>query len=275
MNNIFPIIIYNDIMEYKDKIYNDNRNKSGIYRWTNKINGKSYIGSSINLRRRLSEYFNAERLRTNLLRSKSMISKSLLKYGFNNFNLEILEYCEEESLLRKREQYYIDLLKPKYNINKNTTSGFLGRKHTLETVEILRLKSTGRKHSIETKRNLGLQSGKLVLVTNIKNSLKIEYSSAFEAAKNLNVCVKTIHNYTNTKKILKDTFLIEKSTKIKKVHNSIPITIINTITGEIYNYSSIKEVANKFHVSDSVIRYYIKNNIKYQNIYRIKQTFLD
>jgi len=37
----------------------------------------------------------------------------------SNFKLEILEYCEADRLIiLEREQYYIDLLKPEYNILK-------------------------------------------------------------------------------------------------------------------------------------------------------------
>jgi len=46
-----------------------------------------------------------------------MIYKALLKYGYSKFSLEILEYCDPKDLT-KREQYYLDLLKPNYNILK-------------------------------------------------------------------------------------------------------------------------------------------------------------
>jgi group I intron endonuclease len=40
---------------------------------------------------------------------------SLLKYGYSEFSLEILEYCYPINLI-SREIYYIDNLKPDYNI---------------------------------------------------------------------------------------------------------------------------------------------------------------
>jgi group I intron endonuclease len=52
----------------------------------------------------------------------------LLKHGYNNFSLEIIEYCEPFSLL-ERENYYFMLLKPEYNISKVAGSPMLGRKH--------------------------------------------------------------------------------------------------------------------------------------------------
>lgn len=44
-----------------------------------------------------------------------MIYRALLKNGYSNFQLEILEYCEP-NLVLEREQYYLNLLNPDYNI---------------------------------------------------------------------------------------------------------------------------------------------------------------
>ena len=45
------------------------------------------------------------------------IYKSLLKHGYAEFSLEILEYCSVDVLI-KREQHYFDKCKPEYNILK-------------------------------------------------------------------------------------------------------------------------------------------------------------
>ena len=45
-----------------------------------------------------------------------------------NFKLEILEFCNKDEVL-SREQYYLDLLKPEYNILKKAGSN-LGFKHS-------------------------------------------------------------------------------------------------------------------------------------------------
>ena len=68
---------------------------------------------------------------------KKTSRRSLLKYGYSNFNLEILEYCEPSDVLL-REQQYIDLLKPEYNILKLAGSS-LGFKHNEKSLS-LRLK---------------------------------------------------------------------------------------------------------------------------------------
>jgi group I intron endonuclease len=60
-----------------------------------------------------------------------VIYKALLKYGYANFSLEILEYCEPSKCV-EREQYYLDLLKPEYNILPTAGSSF-GFRHSEES----------------------------------------------------------------------------------------------------------------------------------------------
>ena len=87
-----------------------------------------YIGQSKDLSKRFIKYFNLSYLRD---RNSLIISRALIKYGYSNFSLEILEYCDEAELLI-REQYYFDKLNPKYNILKVAGSS-LNYNHTKET----------------------------------------------------------------------------------------------------------------------------------------------
>lgn len=148
MNNdkiiIIPIISYPNAEKYKYIIYKQNNKKSGIYRWRNLITKECYVGSAINLKERLKKYFSSKCLKRVLLRNKSKISSSLLKYGYSNFSLEILEYCEDSSLL-KREQYYINNINPKYNILK-TAGSRLGYKLSYEARKAISFTSRKRKY---------------------------------------------------------------------------------------------------------------------------------
>lgn len=83
-----PVIIYDNADEDKLNILADNRNKAGIYRWINKINGNAYIGSSVNISVRMYTYYSLR----SLAKSNRPIDRALLKHGFSNFRLEILEY---------------------------------------------------------------------------------------------------------------------------------------------------------------------------------------
>jgi len=125
---VVPIKSYSNTDTQKLEIFQDNKGKSGIYRWVNNINGKCYVGSAVNITNRLYQYFSAKRLMTDNM----AINKAILKYGYSNFSFEILEYCSVEELL-KREQFYFDLLSPEYNILKIAGSS-LGYKHSLDNI---------------------------------------------------------------------------------------------------------------------------------------------
>lgn len=92
----------------KLKILKASKGKSGIYMWTNKLNGKKYIGSSVNLRRRPMEYYNTNRL---LIGTSMPINIALLKHGYSNFTLHILEFCKVSKLMAL-EKHYFNLLSP-------------------------------------------------------------------------------------------------------------------------------------------------------------------
>ena len=62
--------------------------------------------------------------------------------------MEILEYCDSKDLI-KREQYYIDLLNPEYNILKIAGSRLGSTDRTESRVKISSYRA-GKKHTEET-----------------------------------------------------------------------------------------------------------------------------
>ena len=102
----------------------------GIYQIKNKINNKSYIGSSSRLKLRWNRHLTD--LKCNVHHSLAL-QRAFHKYGYDNFEFIILENCEESKLLEK-EQYYLDTLNPKYNICK-IAGNCAGVKHSIETIE--------------------------------------------------------------------------------------------------------------------------------------------
>jgi group I intron endonuclease len=82
------------------------------------LNGKKYVGSSVDLSRRLLEYYNVNRL----LNEESMpINLALLKYGYHNFSLTVLEICDTDSLI-SRESHFFEVYSPEYNLLKTPGS---------------------------------------------------------------------------------------------------------------------------------------------------------
>lgn len=122
------MIKYESMVLNKATILEDNQGKVGVYRLINSITQESYVGNSINLSNRLRHFYSNGFLTNKMLIDNSRIYKSILKYNLSSFKLEILEYCDKESLIN-RKQYYMDLLEPEYNILKKAGSS-LGFKHS-------------------------------------------------------------------------------------------------------------------------------------------------
>lgn len=218
---ITPILAYKNAEEDKLTIYKENKNKSGIYRWNNLITGKSYVGSAVNLTNRLKNYFSTKFLEKELRRNKSKISNSLLKHGYGNFSLDIIEYCESNVLI-EREQYYIDTLDCEYNILKIASSR-LGFKHSPETL----LKFKERKLSSEALINLKLAKRNkpfhfsplwknnhllatahtTTVINKADNTIKT-YESIKAFSRSVGINHVTIKNYANTNKLLRNIYLI-------------------------------------------------------------------
>jgi group I intron endonuclease len=89
----------------------------GIYKIVNKINGKVYIGQSINIEKRFYEH------RRGLSKKKKYINiylqRAWKKYGSENFDFKIIEECERNKL-NERECFWISQYKNNcYNIELN------------------------------------------------------------------------------------------------------------------------------------------------------------
>lgn len=111
----------------------------GIYKIINIINGKFYLGSSKKIEYRWeSEHKRQLNKGTHV---NIILQRAWNKYGSDNFKMEILEIVEPEFLL-KREQFYLDKLKPKYNIGKHSTGGDNLSNHPDKKNIINRIKNT-------------------------------------------------------------------------------------------------------------------------------------
>jgi len=80
ITSIVPIRSYLNPNKQKEEICRDNENKSGVYRWVSKINGKSYVGSSTSLSRKILFYYSLNSLKRKV-NGSIIIHRALLKYG--------------------------------------------------------------------------------------------------------------------------------------------------------------------------------------------------
>jgi group I intron endonuclease len=82
-----------------------------IYKTTNLINGKSYVGQQ------------STDIKT-YLGSGKILEFAIKKYGVENFKKEIIEECLTREELNKREIYWIKKLNPDYNLHPGGYGGY-------------------------------------------------------------------------------------------------------------------------------------------------------
>lgn len=113
--------------ENKQKYFSEKQKGGVVYKITNEVDGKFYIGSTNNLIKRY--YTHIHDIRSGKNTCVKLI-RAVSKYGEENFKFEIVCECPTNEVL-KTEQEYIDSLKPHYNVAKIAGSN-LGIKRTEE-----------------------------------------------------------------------------------------------------------------------------------------------
>jgi hypothetical protein len=181
-----------------------------IYKITNIINNKIYIGSASFYDKRKGIHI--ARLRNNTHKNKYLQS-SYNKHGENNFKFEIIEHVCSQKKLLNREQYWLDLTqcyntKIGYNISKIAGSN-LGNKMSEESKKKIGDFWRGKKFSEERinklKENRTLEQGKSINVFDNNMNLLYTFESMSEASRNLNASIASISKQCkkgfNTKKV--------------------------------------------------------------------------
>ena len=83
----------------------------GVYKITNTVTGDFYIGSSKNIKSRWRDHKKPSVWKNH---PNNTMYIDMQKYGLDNFDFQILEEVEIESL-KEAEQQFIEKLKPTYN----------------------------------------------------------------------------------------------------------------------------------------------------------------
>lgn len=105
---------------------------SGIYLITCTTSAKRYVGSSKNIDYRWRKH---RELLSSRRHFNRYLQRSWNKYGSEAFEYAVLETVNDASLLQIREQHWIDLLHPEFNLspfaNRPTTQGVVYSEETL------------------------------------------------------------------------------------------------------------------------------------------------
>jgi hypothetical protein len=209
--SVVPAMVYTNADTDKVKILADNRDKLGVYRWINNENGNIYVGSSINLSVRFYKYYSLR----SLAKSNRPVDRALLKYGFSSFSLEILEYCSEgqKELILEREQYYLDNLKPQYNIVE-TAGSTLGYKHTEESIE--KMRNFVLSDEVLARKRLATANATAarrisIIVVDIETNEKSEYISLAEAGEALGVSRAAASQALLNNRLIKKRYILKRT----------------------------------------------------------------
>ena len=255
-SSIIPVKIYNDIEKDKNLIIQENKDKSGIYCFTDKTDKRQYIGSAVKITRRLRKYFSSTTLIYELTKSNSHIYRAILDKGLSNFSLSILEYCEPNKCI-ERENYYFKLLAPKYNILAVAGSS-KGFKHSLETRQKMsysqiRIGNRGRfKTGVTSGENHPLYGKKGI-------------DSAWFGKKHSE---ETIYKMRIAKQGEKHP-MFGKPRPEKAGKPSIKLKVLDKETNKTTIYSSISEAATSLNINPRrIYMYFSRNQVKpYKNKY--------
>lgn len=237
------------ISNYKRTEENKKSKNSGIYKITNSINNKIYVGQTYDLNYRWNRHKSDL---NNNKHSNNHLQSSWNKYGKDNFKYEIIEKCELD-VIDDREIYWIthyDSIKNGYNQCEGGL-GCRGYKHTEE--ELMKMRA--------------IQNPKKVIQFDLKGNIIKEWESASQASKQLNLyslaikkgCerknyVKTVGSYIWMYKDeyeqegLNNYYLSQTKLNTKKINQyDMNMNFIKT-------WESVKSIADELGYSQASIR---------------------
>ena len=171
-----------------------------IYKITNLINGKLYIGQTVrSLGKRWHEhcYKPVDKRRI----SKPAISIAINKYGVENFKIEIIEICSSIDEMNLKEPFYIEKFNSLFPMGYNIELGGKNKKmHSSTRQKLSKIKSGSRlteSHKQRIKESNHTSHSKLLEMNQLSaksqsipikcNETNIIYKSLNDAARSLNI----------------------------------------------------------------------------------------
>lgn len=238
--------------------------KKYIYKITNKINNKIYIGQTVNYKRRFAEH---KRQRSGNEPEK-ILYQAFSKYGIENFNFELIEECENYN---EREifwiKYYNSLVPNGYNMTEGGENPpvFHGEDHYMAThtwkdidniIQLLQNSNLSIEEIAEkTKYNASsinrINKGELWFKENLTYPLRAKITKSFLHEQALNI-INDLKNTTLTQKEIAKKYNVSRTT----------VTAINN--GQNHKQNNLSyPIRKKNQIEDSkkpVYQYDLNNN---------------
>lgn len=146
------------------------KQESGIYLIYCLVNERVYVGSSVNVVKRLKQHQNELEKGKH---SNSLLQRAWNKYGQDAFAFGLIERIDSEQLLSREQQWIDDLeaydRKRGFNISRFAGSPMRGLTHTPNTKAKMSRSQLGRKHTDATKAKMSLwQKGRVLPLEQIE-----------------------------------------------------------------------------------------------------------
>lgn len=202
------------------------------------------------------------------------INVALLKYGYHNFSLTILDICDIDSLM-SREKHFFNVYSPEYNVLKipGSPSRGSGWKHSEATVENMRTAALNRSPETLAKMSASQSTNIQVEVTDIETNTSTKYHAIKAAARALGIDRRYIEHYIflgqdkpvlgkYTFKLLDTEGLVQTTSTaaIKVQKRSKKVEVTNVETKEVTIYTSIGAAARALGYRQPSISLYLKEN---------------
>lgn len=222
----------------------------GVYEIINKLNGKKYIGSSVNIKHRWVVHKSKLRKHQH---ENFHLQNAWNKYGSRFFEFKVIELVDGgRSKLLSKEQKYINDHGPEYNIVNDASEGgvgdyWLGREHSEETKQKM-----SKKHKGENAPGAKLNAEQ---VKRIKQLLVSGNFTKHEMAQKYNVHPSTIKRIVHDETW--DHIEVEGEPKLKKSPDNRKVLNENQVS-EIKeklkqgNFTQ-KEIAKEYDCSSKAI----------------------
>lgn len=233
-----------------------------IYKTTNKINGKIYIGKD---EKNISTYYG----------SGLILNRSITKYGKENFHKETLEVCLTRKELNEREIYWInklDSINPSigYNITKGGTGGDIFSQLSENKRNEIREKLSNRKgwhHTDESKKIMSEKRKQYLKENPITDEQKEKYRELYTLKiPNEDICKEIFHKH-----FVDNMYLIEISNEFNL--SELHIRRIFEYYGKTVSYDKIKNRKiyklygdNYLEIEKEIVNLYLTKNMSQKKL---------
>lgn len=250
---------------------------TGIYKITNTINNKSYVGSSVDVYQRGCMY-------KHLIKRKKLHNKhlqsSVEKYGYDNFTFELLDKCEKDTSvfdLHQLEQFYINKINPEYN-----------KRIVVDTNQLL-LHSQKTKDKISKSLKDSFKNGSKIINRIQEHNIKVtlfdlcgnhvcDFPGLSHCADFVGVKYQSVTFAINSNRRRVKNYLVlrtEESNLIKdfinkpKINYAKKVIVLDIITNETIEFINSKLCSEFIKCKSETIKKYFENGKTWKNKYKI------